>query len=196
VSIKRAANRFLKAKISGLLLGSTVWNTDLTRGAFLTTQIEDQYRHLLFSPYSPLPPEYRTIYVSEPDQIYLVGQSSNAVDHAKYSDVRLLRRAPKVCSVYEFSYSSAASGARINPVKNLIGTYWGDIEPIQFSTAQVIYKGHREGSTMVVLPLDAVVQLGHNIQIDDALYDIQGVAHDRDFTYCSCTMKVHQTTWV
>jgi hypothetical protein len=196
VSIKRAANRFLKANISGLLAGASVWDECIAKGAFLTTQKEDQYRYLLFSPYYPLPPEYRTIYVTDPEQIYLVGQTSNALTDEKYSDCRLLRRAPKICEVYSFSYDTAASGARINPVKNLLGVYRGDIETILFSSNKGKFNGHMEGSTKIVLPLDAGIQLGYNIKIDDALYDVQGVAHDRDFTYATCTMKVHQTTWV
>ena len=196
MSIKRAANRFLKANISGLLAGASIWDENIAKGVFLTTQKEDQYRYLLFSPHAPLPPEYRTIYVTDPEQIYLVGQTSNALSDEKYSDARLLRRAPKLCDIYTFSYSTAASGARINPVKNLMGTYYGDIEPLLFSTDKVKFNGHMEGSTKIVLPLDAKIQLGYNIKIDDALYDVQGIAHDRDFTYATCTMKVHQTTWV
>jgi hypothetical protein len=196
VSIKRAANRFLKANISGLSVGVTIWDESVAKGAFLTTQKEDQYRYLLFSPYHPLPPEYRTIYVTDPEQVYLVGQTSNALTDEKYSDARLLRRAPKICEVYSFSYSVAASGARITPVKNLVSSHFCDIEPILFSTDKVKFHGHMEGSTKIVLPLDAQIQLGYNIKIDDALYDVQGVAHDRDFTYATCTMKVHQTTWV
>lgn len=193
MSIRHAANRFLKTKVDGW--DGMRWHAGVTKGAMLAgdrfisdREFGNKLRNLLTDPKKPLPSEMKLVRVGADEHVFLVGRSGHDVIDKPYSTVVTLRRAYYVCEVIAFSSQKAASGMKTNTVKAVVGRYHCDREHITFAASKE-FPTVKYGDEVVILPAETAVDTSNELLIGNKYYEVEEVFDFSGLRYCRCVVK-------
>lgn len=193
MSLKHAANRFLRTPIDGW--DGTQWLPNITQGNMLTgdrfisdREFGNKLRNLLVDPDKPIPPGISLIRIGPPTNVYMVGRSSYDIFGSVYSMVVSLRRAYYTCTVETFVSQTAASGAKTGSVRSTVGHFACDHENITF-TGSRDFPTIKYGDEVVILPAGTPVDTTNEIAIGNNFYEVQEIYDYAGLQYCRCIVK-------
>lgn len=132
--------------------------------------------------------DYSVIQIEATGQIFLVGFKTTDVNQDAYSKFYLLRRADSVGELYSFTKSYAASGVAKGLTRQVVGTYFCDVEHVT-STPSRVFKQNKFGDSMVFMPANAELDTSQEIKVGEMYYTIKDVYENSGFKMCRAIGK-------
>ena len=189
MSLRHAANRFLRSQIDGW--DGSQWVSNVTRGSLLAydrTLSEEDYgsklRNLLTDPECPV--IHSAIRVGQ--QVFLAGRQVPDTMGNPYSVTIGLRLVQYVCHVIAMNPVFNASGVKSKVTRASVGTYFCDREN-NGSLPSDENRTLKFGEASIYLPAGTPVDNTNEIQIGVDFYKIEEVHDTNGYKRCLCIVN-------
>ena len=131
---------------------------------------------------------YPVIKIQTTNQVYLTGFKTNDVNGDQYSKFYLLRRADAQGDLITFAKTYAASGTAKSVTREVVGTYFCDVEHVTSSGSRV-FKSSKFSDCLVFLPSDCPLETQHEIKVGNVYYEVNDVFENSGFKMCRAIGK-------
>lgn len=193
MSIRHAANRFLKTSVHGW--DGAAWQSNITRCSLLPNdrfisdrEFGNKLRSILTNPSNPIPSNISLVKLGADAATYMVGRRSQDIRGSVYSELVSLRKAYYTGTITGFTTQTLASGMKASPVRTTLATTVCDREHVTFATSRE-YPGIRFGDEVVILPFDVPVNTSNEILISGKIYEVQEVFVFSGLQYCRSIVR-------